>query len=362
MFLVWIACGVAIAYQLFAIFACLRYRSRRFALSRATPPVSILKPVYGRDEAFWEAIRSHAELDYPSYEVLFGVRSMSDPAVEDIQRLIREHPQRDIRLILVTTRPPNGKAGALIDMEREARYPIIVMNDSDIKVEPDYLLRIAAPLEDPGCGIVTCPYRAAASSVAGKWESVGIGTDFIPSTLVAPLVGVKEYGLGSTLCFRREDLHAIGGFEAVGDYIADDYQLAKRITGLGKRAELSVTVETHLGAPSWAAVWKHQLRWARTIRTSRPDGYAGLPVTHAGLWALLALATGLWPLAAVTAIVRMFTGVAAGAGVAAAVLAPLWDLWAFVVWINAWLSRDVEWRGEKIQLTPDGRMVRAVSR
>jgi ceramide glucosyltransferase len=163
-----------------------------------------------------------------------------------------------------------------------------------------------------------------------------IATDFIPSTLVAPMVGINEFGLGSTLCFRKADLEAIGGFAAVKEYIADDYQLAKRITGLGRRKVLSeVVVQTTLNSPSWRDVWRHQIRWARTIRVSRGDGYLGLPVTHAGLWAIVCLLTGHLSMGLTLWLARATMGAMAGfvvlrhwPALLAAPLIPLWDLWA----------------------------------
>lgn len=355
--------GIALAYQCAALAAVIAFRVKRGTDWRYTPPVSILKPVRGLDDEFDEAILSHATQDYPEYEILFGVASLNDPAVPAIRRLIEAHPHRAIRLIHSTTPAPNGKVGVLIDLAREARHPILLVNDSDISVPPDYLRRVVAPLRRPDRGLVTCLYRASASSFAGRWEAFGIATDFIPSTLVAPLVGIREFGLGSTLGFRREDLKAIGGFERIAEYIADDYQLAKRITGPGKRAFLSdVVVETHLSDPDWRAVWRHQVRWARTIRVSRGDGYAGLPVTHAGVWAAACLSAGLPAYAVALLVLRV--AMALGGALALgdrrsallSPLAPVWDLWAFAVWAAGWAGREVEWRGGRSVLTADGRL------
>jgi ceramide glucosyltransferase len=178
------------------------------------------------------------------------------------------------------------------------------------------------------------------------------------------MVGVKEFGLGSTLCFRREDLRAAGGFEAVADYIADDYQLSRRITGLGKHAVMSeVVVETHLNSPSWRQVWTHQVRWARTIRVSRLDGFLGLPVTHAGLWALVLLLAGQWVLAAALAGLRVLAGVAGGflalrhrPALRLAALIPLWDVFAFAIWVTALTGNRVRWRAGALRLSGDGRI------
>jgi ceramide glucosyltransferase len=368
-YVVLIAGLVALAYQVFALLAAIVHKERsrlRYArpIPAFTPPVSVLKPVRGLDEGFLGAIRSHALQQYPEFEILFGVHDLDDPAVPVIRQLIADHPERSIRLIHATTQAPNHKVGVLADLARQAQYPVLLVNDADITVPPDYLRRVAAPLQDTGIGLVTCLYRATATSIAGRWESLGIATDFIPSTLVAPLVGVKEFGLGSTLCFRAADLEAIGGFHAIREFIADDYQLAKRITALGRRSLLSeVVVATTLSDPDWLAVWRHQLRWARTIRVSRGGGYLGLPVTHAGVWILANLLVGNYPLAVTLLVARLSMGVMGGfvilrhwPALLAAPLIPLWDLWAFVVWMMGLLGRTVHWRTSRATLTPDGRM------
>jgi len=359
-----IAALIPAGYQLASLVASLRFLFRRTPASRSTAPISILKPIRGLDEGFEAAIRSHALQDYPEFEILFGVHTLDDPAVPAIRRLIAAHPQVPIRLIHAQAKTPNGKVGVLIDLAREARYPVLLVNDSDVTVPPEYLRRVVAPLiDDPNIGLVTCLYRAISSSIAGRWEAFGIATDFIPSTLVAPMVGVREFGLGSTLCFRRDDLDAIGGFEAISSYIADDYHLARRIVALGKRAHLSETiVETHLSDPSIAAVWRHQVRWARTIRVSRGDGYAGLPVTHAGVWILALLVLGQPWLAGLCWLARSLAACTAGivlrhkVAIAFCWLAPLWDLWAFTVWVAGWAGNTVEWRGVRYALSRDGLM------
>ncbi len=355
---------VPTGYQLASLAASLRFLLRGSPSSQSTAPVSILKPVCGLDEGFEDAIRSHALQDYPEFEILFGVHTLDDPAVPVIKRLIAERPEVPIRLIHAQSATPNAKAGTLIELARHARHGVLLVNDSDVTVPPDYLRRVVAPLiDDPEIGLVTCLYRAASSSMAGQWEAFGIATDFIPSTLVAPMVGVREFGLGSTLCFRRSDLVAIGGFEAIACYIADDYHLARRIVALGKRAHLSeVIVKTHLSDPSIASVWRHQVRWARTIRVSRGDGYAGLPVTHAGVWMLAFFVIGQPWLAGLCWLARSLAACAAGVvlshkpAVVCCWLAPLWDLWAFGVWIAGWVGNTVEWRGTRYALCRDGLM------
>lgn len=365
-----IPAAIALAYQTVALLASLvfleRSRIRRSKpLPAYTPAVSVLKPVHGLDDALDAAIRSHLSQEYPEYELLLGVQDEDDPAIPVIRAALADHPEAHARLVMCSTRTANAKVGSLIDMAREARHSILIVNDADITVPRDYLRRVVAPLQDPQAGIVTCLYRASSASLAGAFECLGIAIDFMPSTLVAPLVGVKEFGLGSTLCFRRQDLAAAGGFEAFQDYIADDYQLAHRITSLGRHAVMSeVVVDTHMADPGWRAVWRHQVRWARTIRVSRPGGYAGLPVTHAGVWALLNLAAGNVGAATALWVARATMGAAAGFAVLRhwpalilAPLLPLWDLWAFAVWAAGFAGRSAWWRGRRVTLSRDGRII-----
>jgi len=360
-----IVCAAAFAYQVLAIIAAWRHARRRVPKAAREPGVSILKPVHGLDPNFREAIRSHARQEYPSFEILFGVADPRDPAVTEIRRLAAEFPAVPIRLIHTSLRAPNEKVGVLQELAAEARHSVLLVNDSDIQVPPGYLRDVVAPLEDARVGMVTCLYRARAESWPGRLEALGVATDFAPGVLVAPLVGVREFGLGSTLVFRHEQLRAVGGFSAVAGYLADDYQLARRLSGLGLRVHLSRTVvETSLAGATWGQVWRHQVRWHRTIRVSKGKGYLGLPVTQATLWSMLAAASGFWWLALPLIAVRMIAGLAVGWGVLRCPLTrryffliPLRDLLGSAVWVAGLLGRSVEWRGRKLRLSPDGRIL-----
>lgn len=356
-------------YQLTALAACLRQLAIGATPVRNPQPISILKPVRGLDPDFYEAIRSHASQDYPApFEILFGAADPDDPSLVEIERLRQDFPHIDIRVIHSLTPAPNAKVGVLIDLAREAQYPLLLVNDSDIFVPQGYLKRVSAPLDDDKIGIVTALYRATSYSLPGSWEALGIAIDFAQSVLVAPLVGIREFGLGATLVFRAADLRAIGGFPAIADYLADDYQLAKHITRLGKRSYMSdVVVETSIGDDSWAGVWQHQIRWARTIRVSRGDGYLGLPITHTGVWIFASLACGAWSLAASLTILRWVTALVGGVLVLRSPLAargfwlaPLWDLWAFAVWIAGLTGSTVVWRDGVLKLAKDGKIFRQV--
>ena len=330
-----------------------------------TPPVSILKPVYGRDPGFYESIRSHARQDYPAYEILFGSRMPDDPARQDVDRLAREFPTIPIRWMSISETAPNGKVATLVELARAARHEILLVNDSDILVEPRYLRDVVAPLAGPAVGLVTCLYRAAGDSFAARFEALGIATEFAPGVLVARTLGIADFALGSTMVFRREQLRAIGGFEALREYLADDYQLGRRIAEGGYRiAFAGMVVETRLSARTLAGAWRHQVRWARTVRLSKPGGYLGSVVTHATLWAVVALLGGHPRIALAALAIRMAAGLACGAGVLRdpEVLRmtpwiPLRDLWGFAIWITALRGRSVEWRGEHLRLSPDGRIL-----
>jgi ceramide glucosyltransferase len=352
--------AIAGAYQVLAMVACVlrRGQGRRGQGPGAGGqfPVSILKPIRGLDPGFREAIRSHTGLQ-GDYEVLCGVSDLNDPAVS----VLREFPS--VRVIECHTKTRNGKVGVLIELATAARYPILVVNDSDIRVEPDYLTRVTAPLLDPRVGLVTCLYRPVGGTFAARFEGLGVSTDFAPSTLVARLVGVDEFAMGSTLAFRRADLERIGGFAVIADYLADDYQLGHRIHALGLKCVLSdMIVETHLGGGR-RQVWEHQVRWARTIRVTKFWGYLGLPVTNATLWAAVAAASGRWDLAAMLLAVRMVMALAAGWFIMRSRdmvrlwwLIPARDLFGFAVWLAGLFGSSVVWRGERLRMDRQGRI------
>jgi ceramide glucosyltransferase len=321
--------------------------------------------MYGRDERLYEALRSHAVQDYPEFEILFGVTSPRDPALQDIGRLRREFPSLPIRVVSVTTDAPNPKAFVLSQLAHQARYPLLLVNDDDILAEPGYFRSVAAPLADERVGLVTCLYRAQAASWAARMEALGIATEFAPSVLVARLLGVAEFALGATMAMRADTLREIGGFEPIAAYLADDYQLGCRVTAAGYRVEFaSAVVETRLGSASWSDVWHHQLRWSRTIRVSRPAGYYSSVVTQATVWALVAFAARQWWAAAAALALRLAAGWWVGATVLRDPrvtrrlwLVPLRDLFGFAVWVGGCLGSTVHWRGRRLRLIAGGRIV-----
>jgi len=338
------------------------------------PGVCILKPLKGTDPEMYESFRSHCVQDYPEYDILFGLSEADDPALEFVKRLKQEFPQHAIRMMVCEQNlEANIKVSNLAQMAREARYGVFVVSDSDIRVPPDYLRRVVAPLSDSNVGLVTCLYRGVASGTLGsRLESLGISTDFIPGVLAARAIeGGIRFGLGSTLAFGRRDLQTIGGFESFADYLADDYELGKQIAALGKKVKISdVVVETFLPRYTMREFLTHQLRWARTVRDARPWGYAGLGLTFGLPWALLAVAAARgasWGWALVIAVLAMRLGVTFAVGrkvlrdrqaLAMFPLLPLRDIVALLVWIVSFVGHNVAWRGDRFELKK-GKLTRA---
>jgi ceramide glucosyltransferase len=358
----------SIAYYALGLWSTLRFLHGQQADkgARPTQPVSILKPLRGTDPEMYESFRSHCLQDYSDYEIIFGVSHPNDPAIPLVEKLKAEFPQRTIRLMVCPDNlGANTKVSNLAQMARQARHEYLVVNDSDIRVEPDYLRRVLSPLNDPEVGLVTCLYRGIANaSLGSRLESLGISTDFCAGVLVAQTVenGIR-FGLGSTLAFHRRDLQAIGGFEAIADYLADDYQLGSRIAALGLKVKLSdVVVETFLPRYALSSFVAHQLRWGRTVRDSRFWGYIGVGLTFGLPWALLTLilaegAAWAWGLLVLVAAMRTAVAVVVGRlalrdnqVIRSLAFIPIRDLVAMLVWIISFAGHEIVWRGDRFRL------------
>src|SRR6266849_2065174 len=356
-------------------------RQRKAAGEGARPtwflPVSILKPLKGTDPEMYESLRGHCLQDYPEYEIIFGVNDPTDPSRHLVERLKSEFPQLSIRwMVCAKNLGANIKVSNLTQMLVEAKYDRVLVNDSDIRVPLDYLRRVMAPLADPQVGLVTCLYRGVPGGTLGsRLESIGISTDFSAGVLAArDLEGGLRFGLGSTLAFRRSDLEAIGGFEGLVDYLADDYEVGRRIAEHGLKVKLSdVVVETYLPAYTQRQFVDHQLRWGRTVRDSRRWGYLGLVLTFGLPWAVLAgwlslfLGHGVlavWALLVAVTSLRVAVALLVGWSVLRdrqvlplLPLLPLRDLVALLVWIASLAGHKVVWRGDSFMLK-DGRLAR----
>ncbi len=352
-------------------------RFRRWVSKQAPtgfgPAVSILKPVKGADADSYDAFRSHCVQDYCSeYQIIFGVNDSADPAIPLVQKLIAEFPARDIRLVVCSeVFGTNRKVSNLIQLLREAKYDYVLVNDGDIHVLHGYLSSVMSLFSSPDVGMVTCLYRGRPSdTLTSRLESLGISIDFSAGVLTARYMeGGLRFGLGSTLAVRRLALEKIGGFNAVVDYLADDYELGKRISDAGFNVELApVIVETAVPPYSFRQFWQHQLRWARTMRASRPKGYRGLALTYSLPWSILLvlLASGAWwswILVVAVSIARTSTAFSVGWLTLRdrflfrdLWLLPVRDVLALATWIWSYAGNSISWRGEQFQLKK-GRML-----
>ena len=339
----------------------------RTALPDFTPPVSILKPLKGADAETYEALRSHCLQDYGQYEILFGVNDANDGAIPIVNRLIKEFPSLSMRLIVCTeVLGANRKVSNLIHLLRQAKYDHILVNDGDILVGPTYLRRVMSDFNHPEIGMGTCLYRGrTARTLGSRLEALGIATDFAPGVLTArKLEGGLRFGLGSTLAMTRAALDRIGGFAAVVDYLADDYQLGERIAASGFKVALSgQVVETSIPPYSFSQFWQHQLRWARTMRVSRPGGYFGTLLTFALPWSILLVIAApqrwwAWLLLVFALIVRLLLARTVGIKILEDLnltrnlwLLPGRDLLGLAIWIWSYADSEVHWRGENFRLS-----------
>jgi len=378
----------SIFYFIAALWSARSFMRRRGADADFAPGVSILKSLKGFDPGMYEAFASHCRQQYAGeYELLFGVANLDDPAVAAVERLKVEFPEREIRLIVCPEKLGlNGKVSNLAQMTRQARHEYLIVNDSDIHVSPRYLSRIMAGFSKPtldanrasrmghpkAVGMVTAPYRGIAHGTLGsKMEALGIATDFFPGVLTAMKLdrGIR-FGLGSTLAVSSEALAAAGGFEALADSLADDYELGARIAKAGFAVVLSrEVVATSVPPYRIAEFFAHQLRWARAVRDSRKLGYAGLVVTFGIPWAVFnCIACGFdlpsLALLSLTVLARVSVALAVGVGILddRQVLRDLWllplrDFCALWVWIWSFAGNSITWRGEEFLLR-DGKLVK----
>jgi ceramide glucosyltransferase len=318
------------------------------------------------DPHAYQSLRSHCAQDYPEFEIIFGVADSNDDIIPAVRRLIAEFPLIPITLVHCPQRlGSNLKVSNLIQMLPCAKHEFLVINDSDIEVPEDYLRRIIAPLENSTVGLVTCLFRAVAGrSLGSRLEALGISSDFVPGILCARrMEGGIRFALGSTLAFSRQALEKIGGLTPLADFLADDYQLGYRMYQAGFRIEFADCIVDHyLPEYSFGAFLQHQLRWARTVRASRPAGYAGLVFSMVLPWSLLAIflmptAILPWVLFALAMILRYAVWFATRGSVLHdargnrdAWLLPIRDLISLAVWFFSYMGRKVVWRGRRFEL------------
>ena len=355
-------------YLLAATLAVRRFARRTLAMAAGRPAVSILKPLHGDEPGLYENLRSFAEQDYAAWQIVLGVNDPQDGALDAARALIRNFPGDDVTLV-VDRRNGGGnrKVSNLENMLPAARHDIIVLADSDMRVERGYLAAITAPLEDPQVGIVTCLYRGVPTS--GIWSELGamhINFEFLPGALAGEAMGVGRGCFGATIALRRATLERIGGFARVRDELADDHRLGDAVRAQGLGVILSrYMVEARVTEPSLAALWRHELRWARTVRGVAPAAYAGSIVTHPLMVAGLAAAFSRFDLTAcvfvgITYLVRgvcaRITASVLGLPAARLWLLPARDALSFAVFVASFFGRRVFWRDEHFRVEASGRM------
>ena len=368
--------SIAVSYGFLTLVAAVRWYLRRpVPRSSIRPPVTLLKPLCGAEPSLYEHLRSFCCQQYPEYQIVFGVRDPADPALEVVQRLISEFPMLSIDVVVnPRLHGSNYKIGNLINMLEAARHEVLIIADSDVRVAPDYLDCVTAPLEDPTIGLVTCVYEDLPTD--GVWSRLGamyINEWYIPSALLAAFFGHRNYASGQTLGLRRASLDKIGGFGGMSNHLADDYRLGELIRDLGLRIELSPTpVMAEHHEPTAESLVRHELRWMRTIRALRPRSFLlmflsfSLPVALAGLLLSIADAattTLAWTLFDAALAIRLALHFAHRIRHHRPLFPDLWllpvrDLLLCWIWIQSFFSSRITWRGREFDVDSDGIMHR----
>jgi ceramide glucosyltransferase len=368
----WLLLGASVVgclYLGYASLAVRRFARRLRPRTMLAPPVSVLKPLCGEDPDLYENLRSFCRQEYPTFQIVFGVRDPADPAVPIVRRLIAEFPAADLSLVVDgRQRGGNLKVANLRNMLPAARHPVLVLADSDMRVAPGYLAEVIAPLDDPATGLVTCLYRGI--SAGGAWSDLAclhVNHGFLPQAVVGETLGGGAGGcFGATLALRRDTLEAAGGFAAIADALADDHALGVAVRRLRQRVVLSPhVVDNVIHEPSLAALFRHELRWARTIRLLAPAGFAGSVITYPVVLAALATALQGLPVMApaMLGIALVCRWVTAWLMDRALRLPspPVWllparDLLSFAVFVASFFTRTVAWRDRTFRVGRDGQL------
>jgi len=381
-----LACFGVVTSSVFAgmvLWAVPRYlRERRVAVDALavrpgfTPPMTLLKPVHGAEPGLEADLATFFEQDYPEYEILFCARTATDAGLETARRVAARFPNIKAKFLATGGAPDyiNAKVASMELMEAEAAYEILVVSDSDVRVTPDYLRAVALLFADEKVGAMCCPYRGVAAE-GGLWarlEAVGMSVEMTSGVLVARMMEGMQFVLGPTMAFRRDVIRRMGGFKVTADYCADDFVLGSETFKLGQTVALSTHAIDHMVINSsfWSSM-KHQVRWMKSTRFSRPKGHFGTSLTFSGPFGVLGLVAGAWmghvwwgvALLAWSVATRLAMAVAVGGMVVRdrswfglLVLYPVRDLMGFGFWAASYFGRKILWRGKVFELLPGGRM------
>jgi ceramide glucosyltransferase len=348
--------------------ASLHFARQRAAIAAVRPPVTVLKPLHGAEPGLYENLCSFADQDYPELQLVLGVRDRDDGALPVARALIEARPERDIALVIdPRVAGSNLKVANLENMLPSARHDVIVIADSDMRVDRHYLATVTDPLQDPRTGLVTCLYKAAPTG--GFWSLLGamhINFSFLPSALLGEAMGTGGGCFGATIALRREVLERIGGFARLRNELADDHRLGAAVRALGLAVVLSpYIVENRVTEPSLASLWRHELRWARTVRAMAPTGFAGSVITHTVVLAALAAAACgssavAWIVVLLSVLLRWLSaGLIArrfGLTIKGLWLLPVRDALSFAVFLGSFCGRSVLWRDQLFRIEPGGRL------
>ena len=368
------ALGVATGYSALTLFALAFWRLRApFAQRRDRSPVTLLKPLCGAEPGLYEHLRGFCRQDYPEYQIIFGIRESTDPAVAVATRLAAEFPNLPIDIVVNSEQHGNNyKISNLINMLKFARHDLLVMADSDAYVGPDYLSSVTAPLLDPHVGLVTCAYHGVPTpSIWSRLGAMYINEWYIPSVLVAWLFGHDGYVSGQTTCIRRATLAAIGGLRSIVDHLADDHRLGELVQGLGLRIVLSpYVVKGEHHEQSYGTLTRHELRWMRTLRVLKPLSFRMIFLSFSFPLAVLGLlfcslggapSAAAWVLFASTALVRLLLHFASRSDrpwFSDVWLLPVRDLLLCWIWYRSFSVSRITWRGIEFDVDPNGSLRR----
>jgi ceramide glucosyltransferase len=364
-------------YLLLVVIASARFRrggAQQSADSDALPPVTLLKPLCGMEPNLEVHLETFFRQQYPSFEIIFGARRDDDPALEVVRRISRKYPSVPVKIVTTgEPRHPNAKVCSLVQMYARAAHDYLIISDSDVKVTLNYIAEVVRPLLKPENGLVTCLYRGVPTG--GFWsqlEALGMSVEMTSGAIVANLIEGMKFALGPTMAVRRDALDAVGGFEPLADYCADDYVLGREVADSGRKVVMSHHVIDHVVINRrYDCSMRHQIRWMKSTRFSRRAGHAGTVLTFALPFGVLALisagALHHWTLGiglfAAAYLNRVVMAVVAGWGVVRdpqalrlAWLYPLRALMGFVFWCASYAGREIEWRGDWYRLEPGGRM------
>ena len=361
----------SIFYYLYSLSATIVFFSQTQAIDPDfSPPLTILKPLCGLDWESYTALASFCQQDYSEYQIIFSVQDSQDPSIEVVQKLQQDFSHLDIELVISDRAIGiNPKINNIANGATKTKYPILVISDSDIQVKKDYLKTIIQPFKDPSVGVVTCLYNSLTEGFLASFEALDIASQFCPKVLTARQLEDVKFAFGSTIAIRQETLDKIGGFLAIADYLADDYQLGYLPSQNGYKVILSpYLVEHRLANVTFNTFIHRQIRWFKCIRVERFWGYVGLIFTYGIInsFVLLLLTQGslfgwsifglVWNIRFLTAYLIAIKYLKDANAKEFFLLIPLRDFVSFGIWCYSFSGDKVIWRGETYQLLPNGQL------